>query len=146
MFLRVTKAELAKTIKNHIKLKTYNKTIIVQLGTCTIINNYKDNKKECDFFVVPKDGQVPLGMLDTAALNIINVNIDSIETTCMQKQNCNRNMSDTKISNIKQETNGAKESCTNTDENLKNANNVNGSDSNTNINTLTNYFLVISKH
>ena len=43
------------------------------------------------------------------------------------------------MSNVKQETRGAKESCTNTDENLKNTNNVNGLDSNTNANTLTNY-------
>ena len=59
----------------------------------------------------------------------------------MQKENCNKNMSDGKTSNAKQETHGAKESCTNTDEDLKNANNVNGSDINTNTNTLTNYFL-----
>ena len=35
----------------------------------------------------------------------------------------------------------AKESCTNMDKNLKVTNNVNGSSSNTSINTLTNYFL-----
>ena len=75
-------------------------------------------------------------MLDTAALNLINVNIASIEAACTQKENCNTNISDAKTSNIKQETHGAKESCTNTDEDLKNANNVNGSDSNTNRNTL----------
>ena len=36
---------------------------------------------------------------------------------------------------------GAKESCTNTDEDLKNTNNANGLDSDTNTNALTNYFL-----
>ena len=82
-----------------------------------------------------------LGMLDTAALNIINVNTDSIEADGTQKENCNTNISDAKTSNVKQETHGAKESCTNTDEDLKNTDNVNGSDSNTNTNTLTNYFL-----
>ena len=72
-------------------------------------------------------------------LFIINVNIDSIEVEGMQKENCNTNISDAKRSNVKQETHEAKESCTNTDEGLENTNNVNGS--NTNTNTLTNYFL-----
>ena len=37
----------------------------------------------------------------------------------MQKENCNTNISDTKISNTKQETHGVKECCTNPDEDLK---------------------------
>ena len=141
LFPRVTEAELMKTIKNHIKLKTYNKTVIAQLGTCMVIINYKDNKKRCEFFVVPRNGQALLGILDTAALNIINLIIDSIETACMQKENFNTNTSDAKTSNAKQEMHGAKKSCTNTDEDLKNTNNVNSSNSNTNTNTLTNCFL-----
>ena len=68
MFPRVTLAELPKTIKNHIKLKMYNKTVIAQLGTCVVIINYKDNKKKCEFFVVPRNGQALLGMPDTVAL------------------------------------------------------------------------------
>ena len=120
----------------------YNKTFITQLGMGTVIINYKNNKKKCEFFLVPWNGQTRLGMLDTAALNIINVNIDSIEAEDTQKENCNTNINDAKTFNIKQETHGAKESCTNTDEDLKNTNNVNGLDSNTNINTLTNYFLL----
>ena len=58
-------------------------------------------------------------MLDTAALNIINVNIDSIEAAGTQNENCYTNINDAKTFNIKQETHGAKESCTNTDEDLK---------------------------
>ena len=73
-------------------------------------------------------------------INIINVNIDSIEGASAQKENCNTNISDTKKTNTKQETHGAKECCTNTDD-LKNPNNVNGSNNNTNTNTLTNYFM-----
>ena len=96
LFPRVTEAEHAKTIKNHIKLKMYNKTVITQLGTCVVIIKYKDHKKKCEFFVVTGNGQVLLGMLDTAALNIINVNIDSIDTASMQNKNCNTNISDTK--------------------------------------------------
>ena len=94
--------------------------------------------KKCEFFVVPRNGQVLLGMQDTAALNIINVNINSIQAEGTQKGNCNTNISDAKTSNIKQETHGAKGNCTNTDKDLKNTNNINGSDSNTNTNMLTN--------
>ena len=50
-----------------------------------IIIDYKDNKKKCEFFVVPRNGQVLLGMLDTAAHNRINVNIDSLEAASMWK-------------------------------------------------------------
>ena len=94
-----------------------------------------------DFFVVPGNGQVLLGMPDTAALSIININIDSIEAATTHKENCSTNISDRKKPNTKQETPGAKESYTNTEEDLKNANNVNGSNNNTNLNTLINYFL-----
>ena len=83
-----------------------------------------------------------LGMLDTAALNIINVNIDSLEAANMQKVNCNTNISDAKKPNTKQETRGVKESCTNTEEDLKDTNNIDRSNINTNPNTLINYFLL----
>ena len=119
----------------------YNKTLITQLGMCVVIINYKNNKKKCEFFVVPGNDQVLLGMPDTATLNIINVTIDSIEAEDTQKENCNTSISDAKMSNVKQETYGTNRSCTNTDKDLKNTNNVNRSDSNTNTNTLTNYFL-----
>ena len=79
MFPRVTESQLTKKVKNHIKLKTYNKPFITQLGTCVITIVYKNNRRECEFFVVPGNGQVLLGMPDTAAFNIINVNIHSIE-------------------------------------------------------------------
>ena len=141
LFPRVTEAELTKTVKSHIKLKMYNKTVITQLGMCVVIINYRGNKKKCEFFVVPRNDQVLLGMPDKAALNIINGNIDSIEAASMQKENYSTNISDAKKTNTKKETHGAKESCANTDENLKNTNNANRSNSNTNPNTLINYFL-----
>ena len=86
LFPRVTEAELEKTVKNHIKLKSYNKTVIAQVGACMVIIKHKDNKKKCEFFVVPRNGQVLLGIPDTASLNIINVNMDSIEAASMQKE------------------------------------------------------------
>ena len=101
---------------------------------------YNNNKKKCEFFVVPCSGKVLLGIPNTAACNIINVNIDSIEAV-RQKENCNTNISDANKPNTKQKTHGVKESCTNIDEDLKNATNVNRSNNNTNTNTLTNYFL-----
>ena len=68
LFPRVMEAEVEKkNIKKHIKPKTYNKTVITWLGTCTEIIDYKDNKKMCEFFVVPRNGQVLLGMPGTAA-------------------------------------------------------------------------------
>ena len=141
LFQRVTESQLMRTVKIHIKMKMYNKTFITQQGTCKVTINYKNNKKKCELFVVPWNDQALLGMLDTAALNIININIDSIEAEGTQKENCNTNISEAKTSNVMQETHEAKENCTNTDEDFKNTNNVNGSDSNTNTNTLTNYFL-----
>ena len=97
----------------------YNKTFITQLGTCMVIIAYKNNRQKCKFFVVLGNGQVLLDMPDTASLNIINVNIDSIEVESTQRENCNTNISDTKTSNAKQETCGAGEYCTNTDDSLK---------------------------
>ena len=61
-------------------------------------------KKRCVFFVVPGNGKALLGMPDTAVLNIINLNIDS-----MQKEirNCKTNRG--------QETHAVAEDCTNRD-------------------------------
>ena len=39
----------------------------------------KLKKKQCVFFVVPEKAQALLGMPGTAALNIINLDIDSIQ-------------------------------------------------------------------
>ena len=76
-----------------------------------------------------------------ATLKIININIDSIEAASMQKEEHNTNIGDAKESDTRQEAHVVKESCTNMDEDLKVANNVNESKNNTSINTLTNYFL-----
>ena len=89
------------------------------------------------FFVVPRNGQVLLGMPDTAALKIININIDSMQAT---EEKCNTNIGDTKEPSIKQFMHVAERSCTNMDADLKIDNNAN-SHSYTNVNKLTNYFL-----
>ena len=57
----------------------YNGTHIMQLGMCAVNVKFKNIRKRCVFFVVPGNGQVLLGKPDMAALNIINLNIDSIQ-------------------------------------------------------------------
>ena len=96
---------------------------------------------KCEFFVVPRNGHALLGMPDTVALKIININIDSIEAASTWKEECNTNIDDAKESDTRPEAHVVKEGCTNMDEDLKVANNVNRSSNNTSINTLTSYFL-----
>ena len=128
----------SKTVKGHIKLKTYNKTVITQLGTCMVTINFKDIEKRCVFFVVPRNGQVLLGMPDTGALTIININIVSIQAL---KEDCNTNVGDAKESNTTHGVHAVEKSCTNMDADSKVDNNVNSHNDITNVNTLTNYFL-----
>ena len=115
--------------------------VITQLGTCAVIIEYKNNKRKCEFFVVPGNGQALLGIPDTAALKIININIDSFNAEDTQKDNCNTNIDAAKVSNAKQEIHGARKRCTNMDGIFKSTNNSNGSTLNANANTLTKYFL-----
>ena len=65
-------------------------------------------------------------MPDTAALKIININIDSIEAASTWKEECNTNIGDAKESNTRQEAHMAKKNCTNMYEDLKVANNATG--------------------
>ena len=76
---------------------------IMQLGMCAFQIKFKSITKRCTFFVVPGNGQVLLGMPDTAVLNLINLNIDPIQTVTAE---C-------KI-NKKQETHTSIVACTNT--------------------------------
>ena len=94
--------QLKGSIKSNIKLKTYNSTYIAQLGTCTVTIKFKNSKKHCVFFVVLGNGQALLGLPDTAALNILNLNIDSIQAEMV---NCKTNR--------EQETHKVVEGCTN---------------------------------
>ena len=60
-------------------------TFIIQLRTCAVTIEYKNNRRKCEFFVVLGNGQALLGMPDTAAINIINVIIDSLEAEDTQR-------------------------------------------------------------
>ena len=75
----------------------------MQLGTCTVQIKLKNIMKRCTFFVVPGDGQALLGMPDTVALNLINLNIDSIQTVAAECK-----------TNKKQKTHTGGVACTNT--------------------------------
>ena len=99
--------------------------------------NFKNILKRCVFFVVPRNGQALLGMLDTAALKIININIDSIQAVA---EECNTNTGDTGELNTTKEVPVVEKSCTNMTADSKVNNNINGHNTNTNVNSLINYF------
>ena len=65
-------------------------------------HNQIQKLKKCVFFVVPGNGQALLGMPDTAVLNIINLNIDSIQAEIVSSK-----------TNRGQEIHTIAESCTN---------------------------------
>ena len=52
-------------------------------------------------------------MPDTAALEMININIDTLDAEDTLQDNCNTNIDAAKVSNAKQEIHGAKKCCTN---------------------------------
>ena len=91
LFKNITEEQLQKSIKGHIRLRTYNKTSIIQLGMCKVVIKFKNIKKRCIFFVVPGNGQALLRMPDTAELKLINVNIDSIQ---LEVAECKTNTGD----------------------------------------------------
>ena len=98
LFANMREEQLKRSVKGNIRLKTYNGTHITQIGTCMVQIKFKNIKKRCIFFVLPGNGQVLLGMPDTVVLNLINLNIDSIQAVT-----------------AKFETNKEQEACTNTE-------------------------------
>ena len=63
LFPTVTNEQLVATNNESIKLKTYIKTTVTQLGTCTVEIEHENNKKSCKIFVVPRNGQALWGCL-----------------------------------------------------------------------------------
>ena len=49
-----------------------------------VVIKFKNIKKRCGFFVVPRNGQALLRMQDTAALKLININIGSIQVETVE--------------------------------------------------------------
>ena len=87
----------------------------------------KTLKRDVHFFVAPGNSQALLGMPDTAALKLININIDSIHTEVVECKG-----------NIEQEMHMVEKGCANTD--LKTKQGVNGQNGQNNANKTINYF------
>ena len=115
LFPKVTDQQLATSRNKHILLKTYNKTTITHLGMCKVLVEHNNNKKECEYFVVPGNGQVLLDMLDTDMLNITSINIHAIGADDARDSNCYMNMHTIQGSSPRQQTDGEDKCCTNTD-------------------------------
>ena len=47
LFKNITEEQLQKSIKAHIRLRTYNKSSITQLGMCEVVIKFKNMKKRC---------------------------------------------------------------------------------------------------
>ena len=129
LFKNTTQEQLQKSIKRHSRLRMYNKTNITQLGTCMVVIKFKNIKTRCVFFVVPGNGQALLGMPDTAALKLININIDSIQAEMAERK-----------TNIEQETQVWEKSCANTYANSKTKQGISGQNGQNNANKSINYF------
>ena len=83
-----------------------------------------------------------LGMPDTVALKIININIDSIQAV---KEKCNTNIGNAGKSSRTQEVAVGEKGCTNMKADSKVDTNINSHNTNINVNSLTNYFLFFTK-
>ena len=79
-----------------------------------VVIKFKNIRKRCVSFVVPGNGQVLPRMPDTAALKLININIDSIQADIVECK-----------TNIEQETHVMEKGCANMDAELKNKCNQN---------------------
>ena len=121
--------QLERSIKSNIKLKTYNGMQIEQLGMCVVTIKFKNLKKRCVYFVVPGNNQALLRMPDTTVLNIINLNIDSIQK---EIGNCKTNSC--------QEMHAVAEDCTNRDAHSAIKQDDNGQQHQSQANKLINYF------
>ena len=104
LFRNESVQQFKRSIKSNIKLKTYNRKQIEQLGMCTVNIKFKNFKKQCVFLMVPGNSQVLLRMPYMVALHIINLNIDSIQK---EIRNCKTNRG--------QEMHAVAEECTNRD-------------------------------
>ena len=137
LFKNTTEEKLQKSVKGHIRLRTYNKTNITQIGTCAVGIKFKNIKKRCVFFVVSGNSQVLLGMPDTAAHKLININIDSIQ---VEVGECKTNTGDTRKANIEQDMHMVKKCCANTDAHFKTKQGTNRQNGHNNTNKITNHF------
>ena len=140
LFKNMSKEQLKRSVKGNIELKIHNGMHITQLGTCTVHIKLKNVKKRCIFFVVPGYGQALLGMPDMAALNIINLNIDSVQAVTPE---CKTNRGQETHSSIENCTNKSKtrhKGCKNTNTGILSKQDTNGQSDPSNPNMSINYF------
>ena len=98
-----------------------------------VVIKLKNIKKRCVFFVVPGNSQALLRMPDTAALKLININIDSIQAEVVECK-----------TNIEQDMHVVEKGCANMDGDLKTKQGANGQNSKINVNKTINYFFLSS--
>ena len=123
LFPRATKEQLAATTNKNIQLKTYNRTIITQLGVCEVKIEHNNKQRMCKFFVIPGNGQTLLGMPDINTLSIIHINCNTIDTQETDRANkCSTNTAmdqgprhEHQYPNMMQEADRAEKCYTNTD-------------------------------
>ena len=94
-----------------------------------VVIKFKNIKKRCVFFVVPGNGQALLGVPDISALQLIDINIDSMQAEMVEYK-----------TNIEQETHTLEN--TNTDTYLKTKQGANGQNNQNNANKSINYFFL----
>ena len=140
LFANMSKEQLKRSVKGNIKLKMYNGMHILQLGMCTVQIKFKNIKKRCIFFVVPGNGQALLGMPDMVALNLINLNIDSIQTITAECKTNKEQESCTGIEGCTNKNSTGHEVCKNNNVSIDNKQDTNGHNHPCNKHISINYF------
>ena len=134
------KEQLKRSVKGNIKLKMYNVMHITQLGTCMVHIKFKNTKERCVFFLVPGNGQALLGMPDTAVLNIINLNIDSIQAVTLECKTNREQETHTSIKDCTNKSASGDKDCKNNNAGVINKQNTNGQNNPSNQHMSINYF------
>ena len=128
LFKNMSQEQLKRSVKGNIKLKMYNGMHIMQLGTCMVHVKFKNVRK------------VLVGMPDMMGLNIINLNIDSIQAVTLE---CKTNREQETQASIKDCTNmstSADKACKNNNAGVINKQNTNGQNDPSDQHMSINYF------
>ena len=136
----MSKEELKRLVKGNIKLKTYSGMHIMQLGLCAVHIKLKTVKKRCIFFVGQENEQVLLGMPDTAAHNIINLNIDSIQEVTPECKSNRGQEKHTSIENCKNKSTTRHKGCKNNNSGIIKKQDINSRSNPSSPNMLIIYF------
>ena len=101
---------------------------------------FKNVTKRYVFFVVPGNGQALLGMPDMAVLNIIKLNIDSIQAVTMECKTNRGQETDTSIENCTNKNKTRQKGCKNSNTGIISKQDINGQSDPGNPNMSINYF------